>query len=167
MGRHFATDIFRLVPAIMNSSERSDAVEKTVPVGWTLTFGAWLIATISTLGSLFLGEVMGYTPCVLCWYQRIAMFPLVLVLAAGLFPFDQRVVRYALPLTVVGWGLAFFHLALIAGWIPQSITPCQKGVPCSDVEAVWFGFLTIPLLSLVSFSLIAALLLATHRKGFQ
>ena len=167
MGRYFATDFFRLVPAIMSSSERPDAVEKTASVGWTLTFAAWLIATISTLGSLFLGEVMGYTPCVLCWYQRIAMFPLVLVLAAGLFPFDPRVVRYALPLTVPGWGLAFFHLSLIAGWIPQSITPCQQGVPCSDVEVVWFGVVTIPLLSLLSFSLIAALLLATHRKGSQ
>ncbi len=149
----------------MNSSKRSDSVENAEHVGWALTFGAWLIATISTLGSLFFGEVMGYTPCVLCWYQRIAMFPLLLVLAAGLFPFDQRVVRYALPITVVGWSVAFFHLSLIAGWIPQSIKPCQQGVPCSGVEVVWFGFVTIPLLSIVSFSLIAALLLATHLKG--
>jgi disulfide bond formation protein DsbB len=63
-------------------------------------FLAWLMASVSTLGALFLGEVMGYTPCVLCWYQRIAMFPLVLILAAGLFPLDRRVVRYALPLAL-------------------------------------------------------------------
>ena len=138
---------------------------KITPIGWTLVFSAWLIATISTLGALFLGEVMGYLPCVLCWYQRIAMFPLILVLAAGLFPFDQRVVRYALPLALAGLGLALFHLALTAGWIPESIRPCQQGVPCSDIQVVWFGFVTIPLLSVLSFSFIVGLLLTTHLKG--
>lgn len=132
---------------------------------WLWVFLAWLIATISTLGALFLGEIMGYTPCVLCWYQRIAMFPLVLVLAAGLFPFDPRVVRYALPLAVVGWLLAMFHLALVAGWIPENIKPCQADVPCSDVVVVWFGFVTIPLLSLASFSTVVGLLLFTQFKG--
>jgi disulfide bond formation protein DsbB len=93
------------------------------------------------------------------------MFPLVPVLAAGLFPFDPRVVRYALPLAVAGWLLAAFHLALVAGWIPESIKPCQQGVPCSDVQITWFGFVTIPLLSVIAFSLIAGLLLATRFKG--
>lgn len=144
-----------------------DAPTSATPIGWTLTFTAWLVATVSTLGALFLGEVMGYTPCILCWYQRIAMFPLVLVLAAGLFPFDRRVVRYALPLALAGLGLALFHLALVAGWIPESIKPCQQGVPCADVQVVWLGFVTIPLLSVMSFSLIASLLLAVNIKGKQ
>lgn len=143
----------------------TDSLSNSAPIGWTLVFSAWLIATASTLGALFLGEVMGYAPCVLCWYQRIAMFPLVLVLAAGLFPFDRRVIRYALPLAVAGWAVAIFHLALIAGWIPENIKPCQQGVPCADVQVVWLGFVTIPLLSVASFSLIAALLLAAHFKG--
>lgn len=132
---------------------------------WFWIFLAWLVAMVSTLGALFLGEVMGYTPCVLCWYQRIAMFPLTLILAAGLFPFDRRVVRYALPLAAVGCLLAVFHLALVAGWIPEAIKPCQQGVPCSNTPVVWFGFVTIPLLSLLSFSIICGLLLATSRKG--
>jgi len=152
----------------MNPPELSDAnfnAGNAASPGWALVFGAWLIATVSTLGALFLGEVMGYTPCVLCWYQRIAMFPLVFVLAAGLFPFDRRVVRYALPLAVAGLGLALFHLALVAGWVPENIKPCQQGVPCSDVQVVWFGFVTIPLLSVASFSLVVALLLATYFKG--
>ena len=149
----------------MRAAERLDSPSGKVPLGWSLTFAAWLVASVSTLGALFLGEVMGYTPCVLCWYQRIAMFPLVLVLAAGLFPFDRRVVRYALPLALAGLGLALFHLALVAGWVPETITPCQQGVPCSDVKVVWFGFVTIPLLSVVSFLLVAGLLLATHFKA--
>ncbi len=132
---------------------------------WTLVFAGWLLAAMSTLGALFLGEVMGLSPCVLCWYQRIFMFPLVFVLAAGLFPFDQKVVRYALPLTLGGWLVAVFHLLLTAGVIPESATPCTQGVPCSEVQIEWFGFVTIPLLSVAAFSVINALLIATHLKA--
>ena len=138
---------------------------RTTHTAWTLIFIAWLTATVSTLGALFLGEVMGYVPCQLCWYQRIAMFPLVLVLGAGLFPLDPRVVRYTLPLALAGLGLALFHLALTAGWIPENLKPCQQGVPCSNIPVIWFGFVTIPLLSVLSFSFITGLLLAAHLKG--
>ncbi len=149
----------------MNLPEATTSDRDAAPVGWTMVFIAWLIATISTLGALFLGEIMGYLPCVLCWYQRIAMFPLVFVLAAGLFPYDRRVVRYALPLALAGVALATFHLALIAGWIPESIKPCQQGVPCSDVQVIWFGFVTIPLLSVLSFLAVIGLLVTAHYKG--
>jgi disulfide bond formation protein DsbB len=132
--------------------------------GWTFLFLAWLVASVSTLGALFLGEVMGYTPCVLCWYQRIAMFPLVLILAAGLFPLDRRVVRYALPLALAGWLLALYHWGVASGLIPESATPCSQGVPCSFEQIVWFGFLTLPMLSVLAFSVIIALLLLTSRK---
>jgi disulfide bond formation protein DsbB len=132
---------------------------------WTLVFLAWLLAAVSTLGALFLGEIMGYTPCQLCWYQRIGMFPLVFVLAAGLFPFDPKVIRYALPLAVAGWLAAVYHLALVGGLIPENIQPCRQGVPCSDPQVVWFGFVNIPLLSVLAFSFIIAMLLATHFKG--
>ena len=133
--------------------------------GWLLVFIAWMVASVSTLGALFLGEVMGYTPCILCWYQRIGMFPLVLILAAGLFPFDRKVVRYALPLALAGWLLAVFHWAVASGLVPESATPCSQGVPCSVEQISWFGFLTLPLLSVLAFSAIIALLLMTHFKA--
>ena len=132
--------------------------------GWLLVFLAWVVAAGATLGALFLGEVMGYAPCVLCWYQRIAMFPLVIVLAMGLFPYDPRVVRYGLPLAAAGALVALYHLGLVAGWIPESAAPCRQGVPCSDPQVVWLGFITIPLLSLAAFAAIAALLLAARSK---
>ena len=135
---------------------------KTSP--WTLVFSAWLIATSSALGALFLGEVMGFSPCVLCWYQRMFMFPLVLVLAAGLFPFDPKVVRYALPLALAGLAVAVFHLLLTAGVIPENMTPCVQGVPCAKVQIEWFGFITIPLLSATSFFVINLLLIASYFK---
>ncbi|RZI40211.1 disulfide bond formation protein B [Herbaspirillum sp. HC18] len=131
---------------------------------WLLVFAAWLITAASTLGALFLGEVMGFAPCVLCWYQRIFMFPLALVLAVGLFPFDRRVLRYALPLSITGWLVAIYHLLLVQGVIPETMTPCRQGVPCSQVEVVWLGFVTIPLLSVLAFSAINALLFTTYLK---
>ncbi|MBM4182462.1 MAG: disulfide bond formation protein B [Betaproteobacteria bacterium] len=131
---------------------------------WNLLFLAWLVAAVSTLAALFLGEVMGYTPCVLCWYQRICMFPLVLILAAGLFPFDRRVLRYALPLALAGLALALWHWGVAAGLIPEQVTPCSQGVPCSRELVSWFGFLTLPMLSALAFSSIIALLLLIHFK---
>jgi disulfide bond formation protein DsbB len=133
--------------------------------GWLFVFIAWLVASVSTLAALFLGEVMGYTPCILCWYQRICMFPLVLILAAGLFPFDRGVIRYALPLALAGWLLAVFHWAVASGIVPERATPCSKGVPCSVELISWFGFLTLPLLSVLAFTTIIALLALTHYKA--
>jgi disulfide bond formation protein DsbB len=133
--------------------------------GWTLVFACWLLASTAALGSLFLSEVMGHLPCLLCWYQRICMYPLVLILPAGLFPFDRNIVRYALPLSAAGTLIAVFHLLLVAGYIPEGIKPCVQGIPCSEVQVVWFGFVTIPLLSVLSFLLITALLFLTHRRS--
>jgi disulfide bond formation protein DsbB len=132
---------------------------------WALVFGCWLVASASTLGALFLSEVMGLAPCVLCWYQRICMFPLVFILPAGLFPFDPKIVRYALPLAVAGSLIALFHLLLVAGYIPDRIKPCTQGVPCTSVQIEWFGFVTIPLLSLLAFSLVTALLILAHYRS--
>lgn len=132
---------------------------------WQLVFAAWLIAMGSTLAVLFFGEVMHYPICTLCWYQRICMMPLAIILPLGLFPFDPRVVRYALPLAVIGSLIAVFHQLLVMGVIPESIKPCTQGVPCSTTVVTWFGFLTIPLLSVLAFLTIAALLLAARFRS--
>lgn len=132
---------------------------------WPLIFSAWLVASISTLGALFFGEVMQLPPCVLCWYQRIFMFPLVLILPVGLFPFDRKIVRYASPLAVLGWLVAVFHLLLVAGAIPEGMKPCTQGVPCSVKVIEWFGFVTIPLLSFAAFSAIVTLLVFAHFRS--
>ena len=132
---------------------------------WTLIFLAWLVAAVSTLGALFLGEVMNLPVCVLCWYQRIFMFPLALILSIGLFPFDRNVVRYALPLALLGACFAIYHQLLIARIIPAPLKPCTQGVPCTETVIQWFGFVTIPLLSVAAFSSIVVLLLIAHFRG--
>lgn len=131
---------------------------------WTILFLCWLLAAGSTSGSLFFSEIMAFAPCSLCWYQRIFMFPLAIILLAGLFPFDGKIVRYALPLAIGGWLVAFYHTLLYAGIIPRSIQPCGEGVSCSEAYIELFGFLSIPLLSLIAFSILVALLSVLKRR---
>lgn len=126
---------------------------------WPLVFGAWLLAAAATLGALFFGEVMRLPPCALCWYQRIFMFPLAIILPFALFPFSRAVVRAVLPLPVIGWLLAAVQMLLVAGILPERVVPCAQGVSCSDTVVTWFGFVTIPLLSVAAFSAIAGLLI--------
>jgi disulfide bond formation protein DsbB len=94
---------------------------------WMLVFAAWLIASASALGALFFSEIMQLPPCSLCWYQRTLMFPLVVILPMGLFPFDQKVVRYALPLAVVGWLSPPFRCCWSPASFPRNSSPARRG----------------------------------------
>ena len=105
-------------------------------------------------GSLYFSEVMHLTPCVLCWYQRICMYPLVLVLMAGIFLKDKKVVLYTAPLAFIGWVISVYHNLLYWKILPESIAPCQAGVSCTTKLIEWFGFVTIPFLSCISFTVI-------------
>lgn len=106
---------------------------------------------------------MGVPVCMLCWYQRIAMYPMVLVLAVGLLPYDPKVIRYTASLASVGWLIALFQVLLVAGIIPESAQPCVQGIPCSETHIALFGFLSIPVLSLLTFSIIGILLFFAHK----
>jgi len=132
---------------------------------WYLVFAAWLIATGSTMGALFFGEVVKVPTCVLCWYQRIFMFPLALLLPIGLFPFDRKVVRYALPLAVIGGLIALYHVLLVAGVVPETMQPCTQGIPCKDQVIVWFGFVTIPLMAAIAFATIVVVLCIAYFRS--
>jgi disulfide bond formation protein DsbB len=131
---------------------------------WLLIFSAWLIAAVSTLGSLFFSEIMELTPCVLCWYQRIFLFPLAIILLIGLFPLDKKVVKYALPLAIIGLLFTVYHCLLFFGVIPENLQPCSQGVSCTDDNMELFGFLPIPLLALIAFLMIIILLLKTRSR---
>ncbi len=132
---------------------------------WYLVFAAWLLAAGSTLGALFFGEIVGVPTCVLCWYQRIFMFPLALLLPIGLFPFDRKVVRYALPLAAIGGLIALYHVLLVAGVVPETMQPCTQGVPCKEQVIVWFGFITIPLMAAIAFAAIVILLWVAYFRS--
>jgi disulfide bond formation protein DsbB len=130
---------------------------------WNLLFAAWILVTAAMLGSLFFSEVMDVPVCVLCWYQRIAMYPLVIILAMGLFPLDPRVVRYATPLVAIGWLISLYQLLLIVGIIPKQAQPCVQGVPCSETHISLLGVFNIPSLSLITFTLAGILLFYVNK----
>ncbi|WP_188969841.1 disulfide bond formation protein B [Deinococcus aerolatus] len=131
---------------------------------------AWLVALAATLGSLYFSEVRGFRPCVLCWYQRIAMYPLAVILGIAALNSDLGVRRYVLPLAAVGW-----VVALIQNLEDWNVIPTLKAcsalvdptvVPCNTPWPIWGAgalsvvnpILTIPVLSMVAFTLIIALL---------
>lgn len=118
---------------------------------------AWSIAFVASLAVLFIGEVLGQTPCVLCWFQRAFMFPLAIILGLGLWWQDRKVGRYGIALALGGAAVALWHMGLYVGVIPERIQPCTAtGPSCTDDNKLIFG-IPIPLLALAAFTLIAAL----------
>ena len=122
-------------------------------IGW-----AWTIAFLATAGSLYFSEIVGFIPCPFCWYQRFAMYPLVLVLGVGLVRAYPGIWRFALPLPLIGLVIAAYHVAL--QFQPTlDLVPCEGGVPCSGRYVAVFGFVSIPVMAGAAFLMISALLL--------
>lgn len=115
---------------------------------------AWFQSLLAMFGSLFFSEVMHLPPCILCWYQRIVMYPLVWILGVGVYRKDKNSVMYALPLALIGLGIAIYHNLLYYGVISEAQAPCTLGVSCTTKFFEWFGIITIPLLSLLGFMVI-------------
>jgi len=137
--------------------------------GWMLIFICWLIAMAALFGSLFFSEVMGLKPCVLCWWQRIFIYPLAVLFLVGMLTqddiADRSVVRYTLPLAVIGLGFAIYHYLVYSGFIPEALQPCSKDLSCAEINLELMGFVTIPMLSIFAYSTIIILLLI-YRKRF-
>ena len=149
----------------VTAPERSDQTTGSA-INSLLPYAAWVIALMGMAGSLFFSEVMQLPPCVLCWYQRIAMYPLVVIIAMGIVTRDASMKMYALPLSLIGLAIAIYHNLLYYGFIPESITPCTEGVPCDAVQIEWLGFITIPLMGLLGFTALTACL-ALYRPNKQ
>jgi disulfide bond formation protein DsbB len=124
----------------------------------------FLVASSATLGSLFFSDVMGFVPCNMCWYQRIFMYPLVIIFLINLLYPDDKVYKYAFPIVLVGLLFAIYHNLLMFGLIPESAVPCASGVPCSTEYINWLGFITIPFLSLISYLILFLLLVLSKEK---
>ena len=130
----------------------------------SIVFLCFLVASVATLGSLFFSEVMHFVPCSMCWYQRIFMYPLVLIFLVNLLYPDDKVFKYAIVLVLVGLLFSIYHNLLMFDIIPESVVPCVSGVPCSTEYINWLGFITIPLLSLVAYLMLFILLILGKRK---
>jgi disulfide bond formation protein DsbB len=123
-----------------------------------LLYIAWAQALAATLGSLFFSEVEHFTPCILCWYQRVCMYPLVVLLTVGIIKKDKLIPYYVLPLSLVGMVIGVYHNLLYYNILPEAAAPCRNGVSCTTQFVNYFGFITIPLLSLVAFTVISGLM---------
>jgi disulfide bond formation protein DsbB len=124
---------------------------------------AWLVSLVATAGSLYMSEVQHYQPCVLCWYQRIAMYPLVVILGIAALRRDEQVRRYVLPLVGIGAAISIYHYQL-ERFPEQETIACSATVPCTTIWFEQFGYITIPMMALSAFALIAVIL-ATGRRG--
>lgn len=128
-------------------------------------FLAWMVSLISVAGSFYFSEMEGFLPCQLCWIQRIFMYPLAIILGIATYINDNRVSIYVLPLSVMGGLVSVYH------YLEQKIpflsrqVPCTKGIPCNVEYINWFGFITIPFLSMIAFLSISILMGILLRNG--
>jgi len=136
---------------------RADLARAALPV-------AWIIATVTTLGSLYFSEVAHYIPCALCWYQRIAMYPLVLLLGIATFRRDRAVRPYVIAQCGVGAAIATYH-TFVQAFPPESGTSfCTVEAPCTT-RYVWeFGFVSLPFMALTGFLFIITLMVVAGRE---
>jgi disulfide bond formation protein DsbB len=146
-----AMDRTRLLPGLM------DGLGSIVrPAALWLAF---LVVLTATLGSLYFSEVAGFTPCVLCWYQRIAMYPLVILLGLAAIRGDTTIRRYVGPVAVIGAAISIYHVGVER--LPGLPTgSCSVTVPCDLIWFERFGFITLPVMALVGFVAVLTLLFA-------
>ena len=119
---------------------------------------AWAVALLAAAGSLYFSESANYIPCTLCWYQRIAMYPLVLILGIAIFRRDISVRIYVIPLAVVGAIVSTYHW-ILERYPELDYGACSSGIPCTQKWFEEFGFITLPFLALIAFLLIITFLL--------
>ncbi|MDH5717281.1 MAG: disulfide oxidoreductase [Spirochaetia bacterium] len=131
---------------------------------YNLLFVCWIIAMIASLGSLFFSSIMNFVPCTLCWYQRICMYPLVLIFLTALIRFEKSVFYYSSSLIAIGWFISLYHNLVQLKIIPEEASPCVQGVPCAMKYINWLGFITIPMLSFFAFSILLSLMYLFYRR---
>lgn len=127
-------------------------------------YSAWVVALVATLGSLYLSEVMLFQPCELCWYQRICMYPLAIMLGIAALRGHTWVKPYGIIFASIGLFISIFHYMeqKVPGF--ANIRPCKFGVPCSEDYLDWFGVITIPFMAGIAFVLIIVALMFVKQQ---
>ncbi|HVQ44082.1 MAG TPA: disulfide oxidoreductase [Candidatus Saccharimonadia bacterium] len=128
---------------------------------------AWTIVALSVAMSLYFSDIRGFVPCNLCWYARILMYPLVVIIGVGILRRERHWVAYAVPLVGAGWLLELYHSLLQWGIVPETLARCIATVPCTTKYINYFGFITIPFLGLLAFTAIGVCLWLYHRANID
>lgn len=143
--------------AIGSTSARERYADAALSVAPMAVGLAWVVAVLAMIGSLYFSEIARYDPCRLCWYQRIAMYSLAIILGIAAFRRDDGIRIYGQALAAIGAVIATYHLAL--EWVPALDTgACGTGPACTVIWFRMFGFVSIPFLALSAFLLIFTLL---------
>ncbi|ARD47670.1 disulfide bond formation protein B [Sporosarcina sp. P37] len=131
---------------------------------WLLSM--WAAALIATLGSLYFSEIKGYIPCTMCWYQRIFMYPIVLIGLLALIQKNTTIAWTTAAFSFIGGCISLYHYGIQKLSLLQNSAPECGGVSCTGTYINYFGFITIPFLALVAFAFIfiASLVLLKHTK---
>ncbi|WP_153723341.1 MULTISPECIES: disulfide oxidoreductase [Sporosarcina] len=125
---------------------------------------AWITSITAMGGSLFFSEQMGFIPCTLCWFQRVLMYPLTIILGIACYRSDRDVYQYVLPLSIIGMMVSAYHYALQKVPSLHEFSTCTSGVPCSGQYINWLHFITIPFLSLMAFTIITTAMLVMWKR---
>lgn len=129
-----------------------------------LLYAIWTVALLGMIGSLYFQYVMGFPPCEFCWYQRIALYPIVFLIPVGIFRKEYKLHEYILPFSLIGLLIGIYHNLLYFGIIPEKLAPCAEGVSCATRFVNIFGFLDIPQLALGGFIVINILVILYIRS---
>ncbi|MGM0837854.1 MAG: disulfide oxidoreductase [Bacillota bacterium] len=132
-----------------------------------LLLAASVVALVATLGSLYFSEILLYVPCELCWYQRILMYPLVVILGIAAVKKDAGIATYVLPLSILGGAISIYHfLVQKVDFIGENSVSCGV-VPCTGQYINWLGFITIPFLALIGFTFITIILFMVKKLNVK
>ena len=114
----------------------------------------WTVSLVATLGSLYFSVVRGFEPCTLCWYQRILMYPIILISGVAIFQKNARIALTTAVFAFVGGGISLYHYGLQKLSFLSNSAPACGDVPCTGAYINVFGFITIPFLALIAFTII-------------
>jgi disulfide bond formation protein DsbB len=114
----------------------------------------WTVSLVATLGSLYFSEVRGYEPCTLCWYQRILMYPIVLISGVALFQKNARIALTLAIFSIVGGSISLYHYGIQKLSFLSDNAPVCGNVSCTGQYINYLGFITIPFLALTAFLII-------------
>lgn len=128
-------------------------------------FAAWATSIIAMFGSLYFSEIRQYEPCLLCWYQRILMYPFALILGIAVVKKDYKISFYTMIMSAVGGLISLYHYSLQkVPFMADNAVTCGR-VPCTGEYINWLGFITIPFLALSAFIIIFSLSLIIWKKS--
>lgn len=128
-------------------------------------FAAWATSIIAMFGSLYFSEIRQYEPCLLCWYQRILMYPFALILGIAVVRKDYKISFYTMIMAAIGGLISLYHYSLQkVPFMADNAVTCGR-VPCTGQYINWLGFITIPFLALTAFIIIFSLSLLIWKKS--